>query len=83
MTFTAILPVVGRGNGRVTFELTVAQASSDVGPQGAAELVVGVVGAGEVGVADEEALAVVVGVDEPAGDVVGRAELRISPVVGS
>ena len=35
-------------------------------------LAVGVVGTEEVGVADEEALAVVVGVDEPAGDVVGR-----------
>ena len=32
---------------------------------------VGVVGAQEVGVADEEAFFVVVGVDEPAGDAVG------------
>ena len=45
----------------------------DLGAEGALELFVGLVGAGEVGVADEEALAVVVGVDEPAGDVVGRA----------
>ncbi len=44
----------------------------DLGAEGALELGVGVVGAEEVGVADEEALAVVVGVDEPAGDVVGR-----------
>ena len=32
---------------------------------------VGVVGAEEVGVADEEAFLIVVGVDEPAGDTVG------------
>ena len=32
---------------------------------------VGIVGAEEVGVADEEAFFVVVGVDEPAGDAVG------------
>ena len=44
----------------------------DLGAEGALELAVGVVGAEEVGVADEEALAVVVGVDESAGDVVGR-----------
>src|SRR5687767_3230701 len=37
----------------------------DVCTQGAAELRVGVVATGEVGVADEEALAVVGGVDEP------------------
>jgi len=45
----------------------------DLGSEGAFELAVGVVGSEEVGVADEEALAVVIGVDEPAGDVVGRA----------
>src|SRR3972149_8513246 len=44
----------------------------DVGAEGALELVVGVVAAEEVGVAHEEVLGVVVGVDEPAGDVVGR-----------
>jgi hypothetical protein len=44
----------------------------DLGLEDALELVVGVVGAGEVGVADEEALAVVFRVEEPAGDVVGR-----------
>ncbi len=43
----------------------------DVGLEGAFEFVVGLVGSGEVGVTDEEALAVVVGVNEPAGDVVG------------
>ncbi len=50
-----------------------AQAASSISAlQGSLELLVGLVGAREVGVADEEALAVVVGVDEPAGDVVGR-----------
>ena len=44
----------------------------DFGPEGAFELFVGLVGPREVGVTDEEAFGVVVGVDEPAGDVVGR-----------
>ena len=43
----------------------------DFGAQGTFEFVVGFVGAGEVGVADDEGFAVVVGVEEPAGDVVG------------
>lgn len=43
----------------------------DIGFEGGFEGFVGVVLAEEVGVADEEALAVVVGVDEPAGDAVG------------
>jgi hypothetical protein len=42
----------------------------DVGPERPLELVIGFVGPGEVGVPHEEALAVVVGVDEPAGDVI-------------
>src|ERR1035437_7381835 len=41
----------------------------DVGAEGAAEFVVGVVAAYEVGVADEELAVGVGGVDEPAGDV--------------
>ena len=45
--------------------------SVDLGLEGGLERLVGVVGAEEVGVADEEALLVVVGVDEPAGDAVG------------
>ena len=53
----------------------------DLGLEGGLERLVGVVGAQEVGVADEEALLVVVGVDEPAGDAVGPS-LRISPVLG-
>ena len=43
----------------------------DFGAEGAFEFVVGFVGACEVGVADDEGFFVVVGVDEPAGDVVG------------
>ena len=43
----------------------------DFGLQGALQFFVGLIGAGEVGLADEEAFAVVIGVDEPAGDVVG------------
>ena len=43
----------------------------DLGFEGGLEGFVGVVGAEEVGVADEEALLVVVGVYEPAGDAVG------------
>jgi hypothetical protein len=42
----------------------------DVCPGRPLELVVGLVGPGEVGVPHEKALAVVIGVDEPAGDVV-------------
>ena len=48
----------------------------DFGTQGSLEFVVGTLavfgGTGEVGVADEAALAVVLGVDEPARDVIGR-----------
>ena len=53
----------------------------DLGLEGGLERLVGVVGAEKVGVADEEALLVVVGIDEPAGDTVGPS-LRISPVLG-
>ena len=43
----------------------------DLGFEGGLERLVGVAGAEEVGVADEEVFFVVVGVDEPAGDAVG------------
>ena len=43
----------------------------DLGFEGGLERRVGIVGAQEIGVADEEALFVVVGVDEPAGDAFG------------
>ena len=43
----------------------------DLGLQRRLQRAVGIVRAEEVGVADEEALFVVVGVDEPAGDAVG------------
>jgi hypothetical protein len=44
----------------------------DVGAEGTLELGVGVVGAEEVSVTDEELLVVVGGVDEPAGDGLPR-----------
>ena len=43
----------------------------DLGFERGLQRAVGIVGAEEVGVADEEAFFVVVGVDEPAGDAVG------------
>ena len=43
----------------------------DLGFQRCLERLVGIVGAQEIGVADEETLLVVVGIDEPAGDAVG------------
>ncbi len=43
----------------------------NIGAQGAFQFVIGFFGSGEVGMAQEKTLAVVVGVDEPAGDVVG------------
>ena len=43
----------------------------DLGLQRGLKRLVGVVGTEEVGMADEEAFLVVVGVDEPAGDAVG------------
>lgn len=43
----------------------------DFGSHGSLQLLIRLVGPGEVGVPDKEAFAVVVGVDEPARDVVG------------
>ena len=73
MTFTAILPDLGGVEGEALRAVEGRPLGLvDLGAEGALELAVGVVGAEEVGVADEEALAVVIGVDEPTGDVVGR-----------
>ena len=52
-----------------------------IGPEGAFELFVGLIGTGEIGVADEEALAVAIGVNEPAGDVVGAAVATLSQIL--
>ena len=72
MTFTAIRPDAGFGNGR---EVSRVEARPgllvDLGLQRRLQRLVGIVGAEEVGVADEEALLVVVGVDEPERDAVG------------
>ena len=83
MTLTAMRPDSGRSNGREMSLWSVAQASgSDLGLQGGLEGLVRVVGAEEVGVAHEEALLVVVGVDEPAGNAVGAVAARSEPVIG-
>src|SRR5713101_7042255 len=50
----------------------------DLGLERGLQRAVGVVGAEEVGVADEEALLVVVGVDEPAGDAVGPVAAHLA-----
>ena len=72
MTFTAIRPDFGLSNGREVSLCSVAQASSLISAFSVVfSALVRVVRAEEVGVADEEALLVVVGVDEPAGDAVG------------
>jgi len=60
----------------------------DLGAQRGLERLVGIVGTEEVGVADEEALLVVVRVDEPAGDAVGAvgadlAALRVEDIDAS
>ena len=61
-------PDFGLSKGREVSLWSVAQASSLISALRVVLSAVGVVGAEEVGVADEEALLVVVGVDEPAGD---------------
>ena len=50
----------------------------DLGAQRTLQLLVGLVGTREVGVPHEEALAVVVGVDEPAGDIVGAVAAHLT-----
>ena len=50
----------------------------DLGLEGRLQRLVGVVGAEEIGVADEEAFLVVVGVDEPAGDAFGAVGLDLA-----
>ena len=72
MTFTAIRPVAGRANGRDVGAVEGRPGFLvDLGLQRGLEALVGVVRAEEIGVADEEALLVVVGVDEPGGDALG------------
>ncbi len=64
MTFTAILPDLGLSKGREGFFV-------DLGFESGLESLVGIVRTQEGGVADEEALFVVVGVNEPTGDALG------------
>ena len=72
MTFTAMRPEVGfvEGAGGVAVERGPGF-FVDLGLERGLERFVGIVRAEEIGVADEEALFVVVGIDEPAGDAVG------------
>ena len=73
MTLTAMRPDVGLSNGReVSLWRRRPGFLVDLGLERRLQRLVGIVRAEEVGVADEEALLVVVGVDEPAGDAVRR-----------
>jgi len=51
----------------------------DLGLEGLTQPFIGLVRAGEIGVADKEALSVVIGVDKPTGDVTGRYGSRFCP----
>ena len=63
------------------FRLADSQASLvDFGFEGCLEGFVRVVGAEEIGMAHEEALLVVVGIDEPAGDAVGAVTADLAGV---
>ena len=50
----------------------------DFGFEGGFQRLIGIIGAEEVGVADEKAFLVVVGVNEPAGDAVGPVRAYLS-----
>ena len=69
MTLTAMRPDSGRGKGREVSLFSVSQASALISRlEGRLQRLVRIAGAEEVGVTDEKALLVVVGVYEPAGD---------------
>ena len=75
----AIRPDLGLSNGREVSLWSVSQASWLIfGFEGSLEGFVRVVGAEEIGVADEKAFLVVVGVNEPAGDAVGAVATDFS-----
>ena len=83
MTFTAIRPEVGVSNGRERsrvqrFPGFLVDLSLEARFQG----LVGIIGSKEVRVADEEALLVVIGVDEPAGDPLGPRRCGLRPYWG-
>src|SRR5262249_50197759 len=70
----AMLPFAGAANGRLWVPYSFDHAASSISaPKARWSFGLGVSGATAVGVAHEEALAVVVGVDEPTGDAAGRA----------
>ena len=64
-------PDLGLSNALEVSLLRVAQASGSISALRVVQCAVGIVRAEEVGLADEEAFFVVVGVDEPAGNTVG------------
>jgi len=66
------MAVEGAAGSRIELGLCIL---SNLGPTSALETVIELVRVGEAGVADEEALFVVVAVDEPANCVVGSAFL--------
>ena len=81
ITLTAMRPDLGLSKGREVSLLSVAQASSLISALSVVlSALVGIVRAQEVGVADEEALLVVVGVDEPAGDALGAVAAHLAGV---
>ena len=81
MTLTAMRPEAGRGKGPGGVAVERGPGVEvDLRLQRRLERLVGVVRAQEVGVADEEALLVVVGVDEPAGDAVGAVAPHLAGV---
>ena len=78
---TAMRPDSGRGNGRDVALCSVAQASSSISARrGGLERLVGVAGTQEVGVADEETLLVVVGINEPAGNALRPVAAHLTGV---
>ena len=81
MTLTAMRPDCGRSKGREVPRLSVAQASASISAfRVVFQRFVRVVGAEKVGVADKEALFVVVGIDEPAGDAIGAVAAHLAGV---
>lgn len=79
MTFTAILPLGGAGHGCLVVEVQGGPCRFiDVGFQGAFELVKRLIGSREVSVANKETFAIVVGADEPAGDIVRRMAANLA-----
>ena len=81
MTLTAMRPDSGRSKGREISLWSVSQGLLvDLGLQRRLERLVGVIRSQEIGVADEEALLVIVGIDKPAGDALGAVAADLAGV---